>query len=195
MSRRRLGPYVGASSRRRLPLPARPDDRRTADDDGAAAAVVADREVPPVGQQRLLVGAEDPADVGGVVERGVEVDVVADRERQVQRGPRRAGSPAGRRPPRARRSRPGSRPRRPGPRAMKSLSVGRSSSRPDGGDVEHRVAVPDADARCAGADGVDAVRQVVEAEAVSGSGTGRLQQAEADQVVERLGRRCTSRTT
>ena len=49
-----------------------------------AAAVVADRQVPPVGQQRLRVGAEDPADVGGVVERGVEVDVVGDLERQVQ---------------------------------------------------------------------------------------------------------------
>ena len=67
-----------------LPLAARPDDRRAAGDDGAAAPVVADGQVPPVGQQRLLVGPEDLPDVGGVVERGVEVDVVADLERHPQ---------------------------------------------------------------------------------------------------------------
>ena len=32
------------------PLPAGPTDRRAGDDDGAGAAVVADRQVPPVGQ-------------------------------------------------------------------------------------------------------------------------------------------------
>ena len=73
--------------RRRAPCAARAAGRRRCrdDDDGAGAAVVADREVPPVRQQRLAVGPEDPADVGGVVSRGVEVDVVGDLERQVQR--------------------------------------------------------------------------------------------------------------
>ena len=47
--------------------------------------MVADREVLPVRQQRLLVRAEDPADVGGVRLGGVEVDVVADLERHPQR--------------------------------------------------------------------------------------------------------------
>ena len=85
MSRRVLGPKTGPRCRPLTPaLAAGADDRRAARHDGAAAAVVADRQVPPVGQQRLLVGTEDPAHVGGVVERGVEVDVVADRERHPQ---------------------------------------------------------------------------------------------------------------
>jgi uncharacterized membrane protein len=46
--------------------------------------VVADREVTPVGRQRVVVGAEHAADVAGVVQRGVEVGVVGDRERQVE---------------------------------------------------------------------------------------------------------------
>ena len=44
--------------------------------------MVADRQVAPVRQQRLGVRAEDLADVGGVLERRVEVDVVADLDRQ-----------------------------------------------------------------------------------------------------------------
>ena len=54
-------------------------------DDGAGAAVVADRQVAPVRRQRVVVGAEHAADVARVVERGVEVDVVGDGERQVER--------------------------------------------------------------------------------------------------------------
>ena len=59
------------------------------DDDGAGAAVVADREVLPVGQQRLAVGAEDPADVGGVV--------LARRRSRRSRRPRPAGAASPRR--------------------------------------------------------------------------------------------------
>ena len=66
--------------RRSLPLAARADDVRARHDDRARAPVVADRQVLPVGEQRLLVGAEHPADVGRVVLGGIEVDVVADRE-------------------------------------------------------------------------------------------------------------------
>ena len=90
--RRRVG--VG-----RLCLAVRPADRRAADDDRAGAAVVADRQVAPVRQQRLRVGPEHPAEVRRVLERGVEVDVVGDRERQLRldlveresRRPRRSG--------------------------------------------------------------------------------------------------------
>ena len=52
--------------------------------------MVADRQVPPVRQQRLAVGAEQPAQVRGVLDRAVEVDVVGDLDRQVQ------GDPVGR---------------------------------------------------------------------------------------------------
>ncbi len=69
----------------RLALPVRPDDRGARRDHGAGAAVVADREVLPVRQQRLLVRPEDLAHVGGVRLGGVEVDVVADLERHPQR--------------------------------------------------------------------------------------------------------------
>ena len=54
-------------------------------DDRARPAVIADGEVTPVGQQRFAVGAEQPAEVRGVVERRVEVDVVADLDRQPHR--------------------------------------------------------------------------------------------------------------
>ena len=89
MSRRRRRADVAG-----LPaaLAAGPHDRRARRDDRAGAPVVADRQVLPVGQQRVAVGAEDPADVGGVVLGGVEVDVVGDLERQVQRRPRRAAT-------------------------------------------------------------------------------------------------------
>ncbi len=49
------------------------------------AAVVADRQ-PLVVRQQRVVGAEQPADVGGVEHRGVEVGVIADRHRQEQLG-------------------------------------------------------------------------------------------------------------
>ncbi len=69
----------------RLALPVRPDHRGARRHHGAGAAVVADREVLPVRQQRLLVRPEDLADVGGVRLGGVEVDVVTDLERHPQR--------------------------------------------------------------------------------------------------------------
>jgi len=44
--------------------------------------VVADREAAPVRKQRIRVRAEEPSEVRRVLERGVEVDVVRDLERQ-----------------------------------------------------------------------------------------------------------------
>ena len=84
MSSRRLGPKRGASAPGGLALAARAHDRRPAGDHRAGAAVVADGQVAPVGQQRLGVGAEQAAEVRGVLERRVEVDVVGDLEGQVQ---------------------------------------------------------------------------------------------------------------
>ncbi|CAM5670466.1 hypothetical protein SFUMM280S_02366 [Streptomyces fumanus] len=75
------GRGVGGS----LALPAGAYDVRAGDHHRAGAAVVADREVLPVRRQGVGgVGAEDPADVPGVVLGGVEVDVVGDLEGQVQ---------------------------------------------------------------------------------------------------------------
>ena len=71
-------------------LPGRTDDGRPADDDGARATVVADRQVPPVRQERLGVGAEETPEVRRVLERRVEVDVVGDLERKVRASRRRA---------------------------------------------------------------------------------------------------------
>ena len=88
MSRRRVGPKVGSVLVGPCAGP-RSTHVGAGDDDRAGATVVADREVPPVGQQRLGVRPEDPADVGGVVERAVEVDVVGDLERHRHRRPRR----------------------------------------------------------------------------------------------------------
>ena len=161
MSSRALGPYVGRVVVRRLPLPARPDDVGAAGDDRAGAAVVADRQVPPVRQQRLGVGAEDPADVGGVLERGVEVDVVGDLERQVQARRRPAGPGA---------ARPASRSVSSVSRPVIHARIGLGGPRPRGHqrverrlledvvhvehlggrdrrEVEHLVADPDADPR------------------------------------------------
>jgi hypothetical protein len=67
---------------RRDELPARPDHLRAAHDHGARPPVVADREVAPVGQQRLVPGAQHAAEVRGMVERRVEVREVGDGERQ-----------------------------------------------------------------------------------------------------------------
>src|SRR5947199_2421883 len=53
-------------------------DGSTADDHGARAPVVAHRQPPPVRRERVAVRPEDPADVGGVVDRRVKVDVVRD---------------------------------------------------------------------------------------------------------------------
>ena len=69
---------------RSLPLAAGPDDVRSTDDDAARSAVIRDREPAPVRQQRFLVGPEYAAEVRGVLERRVEVDVVRDVERQTK---------------------------------------------------------------------------------------------------------------
>ncbi len=76
--RRRLGV-------RRLGLPARPDDRRAGHDERARAPVIPDRDVSPVREQRLAVGTEQPPQVGRVLERRVEVDVVAGLDREMHR--------------------------------------------------------------------------------------------------------------
>ena len=70
----------------RLALPVRPDDRRCP----RRRRCRRGRGSRPgrcfqFGSSGSLVGPEDPADVGGVVLGGVEVDVVGDLERQVQR--------------------------------------------------------------------------------------------------------------
>src|SRR5690349_6983809 len=71
---------------RRLALPARPDDVRAADDDASGPAVVRDGEPTPVRQERLLVRPEHAPEVRRVLERGVEVDVVRNLERESQAG-------------------------------------------------------------------------------------------------------------
>ena len=119
--RRASAPCAGRSAGRR-PCP-RPDR--------AGAPVVADRQVLPVGQQRLGVGPEQPADVRGVVLGGVEVDVVGDLERQVQ-GRRRGDSVRhGVRGSSGRRE-PGTRARtaaqRRGPCAMNGFSAGAANT-------------------------------------------------------------------
>ena len=68
------------------PLTGRADDLRTGDHDRRGPAVIADGQVLPVRHQRLGgLRAEQPAQVGRVVLRGVEVDVVGDLEREVER--------------------------------------------------------------------------------------------------------------
>jgi hypothetical protein len=108
--------------------------------------VVADRQVPPVGQQRLLVGPEDPADVGGVVQRGVEVDIVADLERQQQRG--RVEGEGGQclRLHQLGDLCPGLGPR-VGTERHEGVEGRSVQLRPHGRDVDDLVAVPDPDAR------------------------------------------------
>ena len=86
MSSRRLGPKRGASSVGSLRLAARAHDRRPAHDDRSRAAVVPDRQVAPVRQQRLRVRPEETSEIRRVLERRVEVDVVADRERKADLG-------------------------------------------------------------------------------------------------------------
>ena len=80
----------GAAGLGRRALAARAPDRRAADHDRAGAPVVADRQVAPVRQQRVAVGAEHAPQVGRVLDRGVEVDVVADVDRQPRLERRRA---------------------------------------------------------------------------------------------------------
>ncbi len=68
-----------------LRLAARPHDWCSADHDGACPAVVPDRKVTPVRQKRFRVRAEEASEVRGVLERRVEVDVVGNFEREVDR--------------------------------------------------------------------------------------------------------------
>src|SRR5690349_14587637 len=53
-----------------------PNDVGARDHDGAPAAVIADRHVLPVRHQRRGIGSEQPAEVGRVMLRGVEIDIV-----------------------------------------------------------------------------------------------------------------------
>ena len=171
----------------RLALPGRPGDRRAGHDDGAGPAVVADREVPPVRGERLAVGPEHLADVGRVVERGVEVDVVGDLEGQVQshllEGQRLAAALdegahllAGL-PPHLRAERHEGVERRLGELRPPGLAV----------QVDHPgpvvVVVPHADPARTARDREDAVRQVVEPEPV------HRDEPELAQVGQRLGDR------
>src|SRR2546423_10126412 len=66
----------------RLDLAARARDGSAGHHDRRSAAVVADRH-PLVVRQQRIVRAEQLADVGRVVNAGVEVAVVADRDRQL----------------------------------------------------------------------------------------------------------------
>ena len=66
-------------------LAARAPHRNTADDQRRAPAVIGQRHVPIARRQRM-VRAEQPSDVAGVDDRGVEVGVVADLDGQAQLG-------------------------------------------------------------------------------------------------------------
>ncbi len=103
-SSRADGPNTGPSAPGRPGLAVRAAHRRAGHDHRPGPAVIADRQVPPVRGQRLAARPEDPADVAGVVLGRVEVDVVGDRERQVQRRLGRR-APAGPRAPRGTRRR------------------------------------------------------------------------------------------
>ncbi|HEV2815101.1 MAG TPA: hypothetical protein VGW10_17735 [Solirubrobacteraceae bacterium] len=80
-------PRLGAEGRRparlgRRALAVWAADRGPAHDDRPGATVVADRQVAPVRHQRVAVRPEHAAEVRGVLDRRVEVDVVADVDRQ-----------------------------------------------------------------------------------------------------------------
>ena len=140
MSSRCDGPKLGASASGGLRLALRPPHRRAADDDRACAAVVADRQVAPVRQQRLGVGPEQLPEVRRVLERGVEVDVVGDRERQLRLDVCRAGASARPRVPARSHA-----PRRRGPAA-----AARPASRGRGRRPRRRCGSRDAARRRAG---------------------------------------------
>ena len=181
MSSRTLGPKTGAASAGALRWPLGRTTSVPLDHDGAGAAVVADRQVLPVRRQRLAVGAEDPADVGGVLLAGVEVDVVGHLERQVHRDRRTAAAGAARprRGGRGRVSTSASHARAAaqacGPRDRKSFRLGLGPAVPDSmpacsaatAGVQHLVADADADpAQVRVGGGEHAVRQGGEAERV-----------------------------
>src|SRR4051812_42194905 len=67
------------------PQAVRAGDRRSGDDHRPGPAVIADRQVEPIRRERV-VGAPLAADVRRVLDRRVEVDVVADLDRQLQLG-------------------------------------------------------------------------------------------------------------
>src|SRR5215475_6412826 len=71
----------------RVRLAAWPANRRAGHDDGTCPAVVAGGQVPPVRRQRLRSRPEDPAGVGRVILRGIEVDIVRHGEGQQQGDP------------------------------------------------------------------------------------------------------------
>ena len=165
----------------RLALAARAHDLGAAGHDGATAAVVADGQVPPVRQQRLLVGAEDPADVGGVLERGVEVDVVADGHGQVeldvvQRQQVRldevalglVGEQAGQPAAQALAHRAPLGHQRVERRLLEGLVGVEHLGGRDGGEVEHQVADPHPDPRVLAGQREHAVGQVVDVEEGAG---------------------------
>ena len=143
---------------RGLDLAVRPGHVGAGDHHRAGPAVVADRHVLPVRGQRRAVRPEHPADVAGVVLRGVEVDVVGDLERQVQltssSGIRCGSIASGRVSSRCRALRVDA--QASGPRAMNALRLGwaksaGSTSPPWSAapDVEHPLADRDPDPRVA----------------------------------------------
>ena len=76
MSSRRW-PNPGGS-RRALSLSARTANRRAVDDDRGRATVIADREPAPVWKQCLGIRPKDPPEIRRMLDRRIEVDVVAD---------------------------------------------------------------------------------------------------------------------
>ena len=183
-SRSRRAERSAPSSAGALRWPRGPAHVGAGDHDRPGPAVVADRQVPPVRQQRLGVGPEDPPDVGGVVERGVEVDVVGHLERQPQRAPRRAArrwGPTTASDGRGRAARPAARPARRRPdlgtggqervqrRLRRTARRARRTPRPHGGarsSTWSPIRTPTRARSVAG--GEDAVRQVVDVEAGAG---------------------------
>ena len=85
MSSRRLGPNDGALASGAFACPHGRTTGVPLTTSVPDASVIADREVPPVREQRLRVRAEEAAEVRRVLERRVEVDVVADLDGKMQR--------------------------------------------------------------------------------------------------------------
>ncbi|CAM5399704.1 hypothetical protein SDIAM103S_02330 [Streptomyces diastaticus subsp. diastaticus] len=164
-----------------LPLAAGPRHVRAGDHHRPGAAVVTDGQVLPVGGERGGgVGAEDAADVGGVVLAGVEVDVVTDLERQVQfhrgegvgvpfhgRVAGRVGDPGGERLAHPRPGRPAGRQQGVQRRAGQQGGVRGAQLRGEGTGVQDVVAEADADTAGRPARREDTVRKVVRTEGVA----------------------------
>src|SRR5262245_9573693 len=77
------GPEAWVRFGRPFALAVRAAKRRAGHGDGGGAPVIANRHVFVIGQQRI-VGAEELTRVGGVVDAGEEVGVVADRGRKLE---------------------------------------------------------------------------------------------------------------